>query len=112
MDLIQPPDDNYTKAIDFCQNFMKKVFIVKSKNLINGEVKELSSYAFKDYKTAVNTLSEKLINERVNLMEKEYNNETDMTTILKGIIEVYITKKGQLSETFNAEPIKTYNYNF
>lgn len=45
-------------------------------------------------------------------MEEKFNKETDMTEILKGFIEVYETKKGQLSEIAGKEPIKTYNYSF
>lgn len=91
---------------------MKKVFIIKSKNEKNGKVENLSSYAFKDYKTAVETLKDELIAKRYELMQEEYNNETDMTEILKGLIEVYETKKGQFFETYSQEPLKTYNYNF
>lgn len=91
---------------------MKKIFIIKSKNVLNGEVKNLSSYAFKNYETAVNTLRNALIDDRIELMQEQYNKETDMTEILKGFIEVYETKKGQYFEIYNLEPIKTYNYNF
>lgn len=91
---------------------MKKVFILKQKNVVDGKVERLSSYAFKDYQTAVETLKEKLINNRYELMQEQYDEETDMAEILKGFIEVYETKKGQCHETFDIEPIKTYNYNF
>lgn len=91
---------------------MKKVFIIKFKNLETNEIETLSSYAFKDYQTAVNTLKEKIIAVRYELMKEKYHSTTDMTEILKGFIEVYMTKKGQLYETFNIEPIKIYNYNF
>lgn len=92
--------------------FMKKVFIIKSQNLVNEDVKDLSSYAYKDYRTAVDDLKEMLIAERYELQQSEYDNNTDMTEIVKGFIEVYETKKGQKSETFSLNPIKTYNYNF
>lgn len=91
---------------------MKKVFIIKQRNLITGEVEDLSSYAFKDYQTAVATLKSNLVSNRWELQDEEYDEETDMTEILKGYMEVYETEKGQKSETFKLEPIKTYNYNF
>lgn len=91
---------------------MKKVFILKTKNLKTNEVKELSLLAFKDYRTAVGTLQYKLINARYELMKEKYNEKTDMTEILKGVIEVYETKKGQYCEIAGKEPIKAYNYNF
>ena len=40
---------------------MKKVFILKAKNLENGSIENLSTFAFKDYKTAVETLKDKII---------------------------------------------------
>lgn len=91
---------------------MKKVFIIKSKNLIDEETKKLSLFAYKDYKTAVESLKETLIKERYQLQQKEYDKNTDMTEIIKGFIEVYETKKGQFVETLLLEPIKTYNFNF
>lgn len=91
---------------------MKKVFIIKMKNEKNGEITNLSSFAFKDYQFAVESLKEHLINERYNLQCKEFDENTDMTEILKGFIEVYETKKGKATEVFGLDPIKTYNYNF
>lgn len=89
-----------------------KVFILKAKNEINGKEIELSSYAIKDYKYAVDHLRVKLIEAREELQKAEYSKDTDMTEILKGSIEVYNTKKGQYHETFELEPIKVYNYGF
>lgn len=91
---------------------MKKVFILKSRNEETGEIKLLSTWAIKDYHYAIDVLKEKLIGARYELMEEKFNKETDMTEILKGFIEVYETKKGQLSEIAGKEPIKTYNYSF
>lgn len=91
---------------------MKKIFILKAENIENGGVENLSTFAFKDYKTAVETLKEKLIARRYELMNEKYNSNTDMTEILRGFIEVYETKKGQYHEIFDQEPIKTYNYKF
>lgn len=91
---------------------MKKVFIIKQKNLETGEIENLSSFAFKDYSTSVDTLKEKLITKRAILMQEKYDINTDMTEILKGFIEVYETSKGQMLETYDLEPIKIYNYNF
>lgn len=91
---------------------MKKVFIIKMKNEKNGEITNLSSFAFKDYQFAVESLKEHLLTERYDLQYKEYDKNTDMTEILKGFIEVYETKKGKATEVFGLSPIKTYNYNF
>lgn len=91
---------------------MKKVFIIKSKNEITNEVKRLSTFAFKNYNLALETLKESVICDRFELQQKEYDNNTDMTEIIKGFIEVYETKKGQLCETETLTPVKTYNYNF
>lgn len=91
---------------------MKKVFIINLKDLRTGETKQLSIYAFKDYRTTVDELQHHLVAERYELMQKEYDKDTDMTEILKGFIEVYETKKGQMSETYNLKPVKIYNYNF
>ena len=91
---------------------MKKIFIIKSKNVETNEVKELSSWAFKDYKTAVDYLKSKLIVQRAELMEKKYNQNTDMTSIIKGFIEVHETKKGQSWEANEDNLVKVYNYNF
>lgn len=86
----------------------KKIFVIKMRNEVNNEITELSSYNFKDYQTAVETLKDHLISERVNLMKKEYDINTDMTTILKGFIEVFEKTDDKISN----EPIKVYNYNF
>ena len=91
---------------------MKKVFVLKSKNEKTGEIKLLSTWAIKDYHYAVETLKEKMISARYELMKEEYNKDTDMTEILKGFIEVYETKKGQFYEINEIEPAKTYNYSF
>lgn len=91
---------------------MKKVFVLKSKNEETGEIKLLSTWAIKDYHYAVETLKEKMVSARYELMKEEYNKDTDMTEILKGFIEVYETKKGQFYEISGIEPVKTYNYSF
>ncbi len=91
---------------------MKKVFILKAKNLENGSIENLSTFAFKDYKTAVETLKDKIIIKRYELMNEKYDSTTDMTEILKSFIEIYETKKGQYHEIIDQDPIKTYNYNF
>lgn len=105
---------------------MKKVFILKSENLETGEIENLSNCAYKDYHYAVDVLKQYLINSRHKLAKEQgfievrededgYEIESikkDMTEVLKGFIEVYETKKGQYSETYNKEPIKTYKYGF
>lgn len=91
---------------------MKKIFVVKEKNLLENNEKLLSTMAFKNYNYAVEYLKEHLIHDRSELQNEKYNANTDMTKILKGFIEVYETKKGQFYETYENEPIKVYNYNF
>lgn len=91
---------------------MKKIFVIKEKNILENSEKLLSTFAYKDYNYAVEILKEKLIVERYNLQKEKYDINTDMTEILKGFIEVYETKKGQFYEVYEQRPIKTYNYNF
>lgn len=91
---------------------MKKIFIVKEKNILENTEKTLTTMAFKDYNYALEYLREHLIDDRYDLQQEKYDLSTDMTEILKGVIEVYETKKGQFCEIFGKEPIKTYNYNF
>lgn len=86
----------------------KNVFIIKMLNTITNEVANLSSYNFSDYKTAVEILKANLVFERVDLLQKEYAEGTDMTQILKGFIEVHEKLDGKI----NNEIIKVYNYNF
>lgn len=91
---------------------MKKIFVIKEKNVLENSEKVLSSLAYKEYNYAVEILKEKLVNERARLQKEKYDINTDMTEILKGVIEVYETKKGQFYETYEQQPVKTYNYNF
>lgn len=91
---------------------MKKIFVIKEKNVLENSEKVLSTCAYKDYNYAVEMLKEKLIAERYNLQKEKYDINADMTEILKGFIEVYETKKGQFCEIYGQQPIKAYNYNF
>lgn len=89
-------------------NVSKNVFVIKMENSITKEITSLSSYEFSSYNTAIETLKSNLILERVKFSEKQYNENTDMTEILKGFIEVHEKLDGVL----NKDVIKVYNYIF
>lgn len=87
----------------------QKIFIIKCKNEITNEIIRLTPCDYKDYQTAVADLKSYLLKNRIELMNKQYNQDTDMTEILKGFIEVHKKLDGKVITT---EPIKVYNYNF